>query len=376
MPNAVLEVNRTSIGEIRLIDDVVAALGEQEVRLRIDRFAITANNITYAVFGDVLAYWGFFPVEPPWGRVPAMGWAEVTESNNADIEVGTRFYGWFPMAAQTTIKATATADGFRDDGDHRLPHAPVYRAYVDTRRDELYDPAGDGEDRHALLRGLFLTGFLAEEFFADSAGALHDGGEPYFGAQQVVVLSASSKTATGFAQRARERGVASVVGLTSARNAAFVRGLGYYDTVLTYDRIDALDRDIESVSIDMAGNPILLGAVHHRLGSRLRYSMTVGRSHHDAPPPAEASGSLPGPSPQMFFAPTEVGRRQEEWGREEFRRRAADALVAFVDGSRSWLTVEHRVGPEATASAWTDVHDGKVAPDVGLVATLHAERTP
>ena len=369
VPNTVLEVNRTSIGDTRLIDDAPVPLEEQEVRLRIDRFAITANNVTYAVFGDVLGYWTFFPTESPWGRVPAMGWADVTESNNADVDVGSRFYGWFPMAAGTTIKATATGDGFRDDGQHRQPHAPVYRAYVDTRRDGLYDPAADGEDRQALLRGLFLTGFLAEEFFADAGGAL-DRGDPYFGAQQVVVLSASSKTAIGFAQRAKDRGIARVVALTSAGNAAFVGGLGYYDAVLTYDDVDALDAGVDSVLIDMAGNPAVLAAVHHRLGGRLEYSMTVGRSHHDAP--ARASGPLPGPAPQMFFAPTEVTRRQQAWGRADFNRRAAEALVGFVDGSRRWLTVEHRVGPASVASAWMDVYHGNVAPDVGLIATLHA----
>lgn len=366
MPFPILEINRSSLGEIRLVDDAQKPLRDQEVRLRVDRFAITANNVTYGVFGDVLGYWDFFPTDPPWGRVPAMGWAEVTESNNPDIEEGSRYYGWFPMAAETTIRATATADGFRDDGDHRQAHAPVYRAFVDTRHDPLYNAAPDGEDRHALLRGLFLTGFLAEEFFADPGS----GSAPYFGAQQVIVLSASSKTAIGFAQRAKDRGAAAVVGVTSASNAAFVGGLGYYDTVLTYDDIHDLDGGLDTVSIDMAGNPTVLSAIHQRLGNRLVYSMTVGRSHHDAPAPA--SEPMPGPTPQMFFAPTEVNRRRQEWGREDFDWRAADALAGFVDGSRSWLTMEHRVGPDATASAWLDVYNGAVAPDVGLVATLHA----
>ena len=173
-----LEVDRTAVGQTRVVDLPSPPLGDGEVRLRIDRFALTANNITYAVFGDVLAYWEFFPTDLPWGRVPAMGWAEVVESANDDIAVGSRFYGWYPMAAETTILATATADGFRDDGPHRQPHAPVYRSYVDTRHDGMHDPSPDGEDRHALLRGLFLTGFLAEEFFADSGGASDDGAAP------------------------------------------------------------------------------------------------------------------------------------------------------------------------------------------------------
>lgn len=372
MGNTVLEVDRTSVGTTQLVDDPGLELAADQVRLRIDRFALTANNITYAVFGDVLAYWEFFPTELPWGRVPAMGWATVTESNNSDIAVGARFYGWFPMAKETVITATATADGFRDDGPHRQPHAPVYRAYVDTRSDGLYDAADDGEDRHSLLRGLFLTGFLAEEFFADSAGGTADGAPAYFGAGQVVVLSASSKTAIGFAQRAKERGTARVVGLTSGGNADFVTGLGFYDSVLTYDEIGRLDADVDTVAIDMAGNPAVLAAVHNHLGDRLKYSMTVGRSHHDSPAPDADAAPMAGPTPQMFFAPTEVSRRQEEWGREDYGRRAAEALTGFVEGSRSWLTVEQRSGPDGATSAWNDVHDGNVAPDVGLVVSLNS----
>ena len=363
-----LEVERTAIGNTRTVDVASEALGDQQVRLRIERYAVTANNITYAVFGDMLAYWEFFPTDLPWGRVPAMGWAEVVESKNADIAVGHRFYGWFPMASSIVISATATADGFRDDGDHRQPHAPVYRAYIDTESDAMYDAADDGEDRHALLRGLFLTGFLAEEFFSDGGG----GAASYFGADQVIVLSASSKTAIGFAQRAKERGGVEVIAATSAGNVDFVRGLGYYDTVVSYDEIGTLDGDRPTVSIDMAGNPDVLAAVHQHFGDRLQYSMTVGRSHHDAPPPS-GTDDLPGPTPQLFFAPSEVGRRMQEWGRETYAQRCAEAMSKFAEGSRAWLEVEHRFGPEAAQQAWTDVHDGNVAPNVGIIASLHPD---
>lgn len=41
-----------------------SALAVGEVLVKIDRFAITANNITYAVLGDKLGYWQFFPTAP------------------------------------------------------------------------------------------------------------------------------------------------------------------------------------------------------------------------------------------------------------------------------------------------------------------------
>ncbi len=368
----VLEVRRSSFGETRLQPIAHNELADGEIRLRIDSFAVTANNVSYAGAGDLLGYWDFFPAADDaqtWGRVPAMGWAEIVESNAADLPVGGRYYGWFPMAGSVMFTATATPDGFRDDGDHRQAHAPIYRAYVSTAVDPWYDASPDGEDRHAVLRVLFLTGFLADEFFADRGGAE---GDSYFGSQQVVVLSASSKTAIGFAQRAAKRDGLQVVGLTSESNLEFVRSLGFYDSVLTYDDIESLAA-VDSVVIDMAGNPTVIAAVHAHLGDHLAYSMMVGRSHHDAVAPA-APGALAGPAPQFFFAPMDVERRVAAWGAAVYRERTSAAIVEFVDASRSWLGIEHRDGapdgPNGAMSAWADIHAGNVAPNVGIVATF------
>jgi len=305
--------------------------------------------------------------------VPAVGYAEIVESRNADLPVGRRYHGWFPMADTVTFTATATRDGFRDDGDHRQAHAPIYRSYTCTDTDPFHDDAPDGEDRHALLRVLLLTGFLADEFFADSGGATADGAAPFFGAEQVIVLSASSKTAIGFSQRAAKRDGLSVVGLTSAANADFVRSLGFYDTVVTYDQIDDPDSGIallDSVVIDMAGNPNVLAAVHQRLGDRVKYSMMIGRSHHDSVPAASA-GALPGASPQFFFAPTALDRLVAGWGAEEYRRRTTEATHEFIEASRTWMTIDQRRGPDGPASAWTSVYAGEVSPDVGVIASFH-----
>ena len=358
--NSILEVNRSAPGETRLVAPELECLADGAVRLRVERFAITANNITYASIGDMLGYWDFFPTgDPGWGRVPAMGWAELADSAHPDVEVGARFYGWFPMAQYLDLQVSPTADGIRDEGAHRVAHASVYRSYVDTRRDPMYDAGEDAEDRHALLRGLFLTGFLADEFFADS---------DYFGASSAVVLSASSKTAIGFAQRASQRGLGAVIGVTASANAAFVRSLGWYDDVLTYDTLDALPGEGGAVVIDMSGNSAALAAIHDHFGDRLAHSMIVGKSHHDAVPVAVTVG----PTPSLFFAPSEVSRRIEQWGRAEYQRRCSDALRDFVRGSDRWLTIERSAGPEAAQATYQDVFDGSVPPTIGRVVSLHA----
>lgn len=365
--NLVLEVDRAAFGDTRITEETLPALEDGQVRLRIDRFALTANNVTYAVVGDMLGYWDFFPVDAgmgsgrSWGRVPAMGWAEVVESSHPGIPAGGRYYGWYPMARYLDITASATHDGLRDDGAHRQAHAPVYRSYVETGRDPWYPTAatdlGQAEDRHALLRGLFLTSFLADCFFADHT---------YFGASNAVVLSASSKTAIGFAQRAARRGLTSVVGITSAGNSEFVRSLGWYDDVVTYDDIDALPL-ADSVSIDMAGDAPALAAVHQRLGDQLKYSMIIGKSHHDSPL-ADITG---GPTPELFFAPTEVGRRMNDWGPDEYQRQTRDALLSFVDESARWLDVQRTTGAAAAEATYHDVYDGMVPPSVGRIVSMH-----
>lgn len=373
--NHVLEIRRSSIGEAEVLTEPIAELAEGQIRLRVDRFAVTANNVSYAGAGDMLGYWDFFPSSDPttWGRVPAVGYAEIVESRNADLAVGGRYHGWFPMAEYVTFTATATRDGFRDDGDHRQAHAPIYRSYTRTDADPMHDDAPDGEARSALLRVLFLTGYLADEFFADSGGATDAGAPPFFGAQQVIVLSASSKTAIGFSQRAAKRDGWSVVGLTSAGNADFVRSLGIYDTVVTYDQIDDAEHGVpllDSVVIDMAGNPNVLASVHRHLGDRVKHSMLIGRSHHDAVP-ASSSAELPGAAPQFFFAPTALDRLVEKWGGAEYRRRTAEATHEFIDASRAWMSLDERRGPDGPASAWASIYAGEVAPDVGVVASFH-----
>ena len=363
--NGVLEVNRAALSDTRLVESELEPLIEGQVRLRIDRFALTANNITYALMGDLLGYWDFFPTgDDGWGRVPAMGWADVIESAHPEVVTGGRYYGWFPMARFVDLTVSPTDDGLRDDGTHRQAHAPVYRSYVETRHDPWYprrqptDPdVGDAEDRHALLRGLFLTAFLADAFFADA---------DYFGADEVVVLSASSKTAIGFAQRASERGVANIIGLTSPANAEFVRSLGWYTQVIGYDDIGSLPR-APAVSIDMSGDTVVLAAVHDRLGDQLAYSMIIGKSHHDSPTAVIAVG----PNPELLFAPTEVSRRLEQWGREDYQRRSTQALEAFVASSQEWLSVQRTTGATAAEATWHEVLGGTVPPSVGRIVSLH-----
>ena len=357
--NLTLQIDRARHAVSRVQESDLPPLGPGQVRFRIERFAVTANTVTYATTGDMLGYWDFFPSGAPgWGCVPAMGWAQVVESRHAGVPIGDRYYGWYPMARYLDMTVTPTADGLRDDGPHRAAHAPVYRAYLAAERDAFYQPGVDAEDRHALLRGLFITGWLAEDYFADN---------DWFGARRVLVLSASSKTAIGFAHCADARAGIEVIGVTSARNHAFTHALGCYDEVVTYDDVAAIPAGAPIVSIDMTGNGPILAAVHSHFGARLKHSMAIGRSHHEAPPPGR---ELPGSRPAFFFAPSQVSKRVQDWGARGYQERIAAALQAFVDWSGGWLQVQHLRGAAAAATTWREVHAGRAAPDVGHVVSM------
>ena len=59
--NPTFLVNKYDLFEATFSDDNMPISKENEVILEIQRYAFTTNNITYAVIGDTLGYWNFFP---------------------------------------------------------------------------------------------------------------------------------------------------------------------------------------------------------------------------------------------------------------------------------------------------------------------------
>ena len=212
-------VGRTDLRRTQWQEQPVVPLAEGAVRLRIDRFALTSNNITYGAFGENMSYWSFFPTgDAATGCIPVWGFATVIESRIEGVAVGERFYGYYPIADEVVLYPVAVnAHRFIDGAPHRRELHGVYNQYLRCSSDPLYRP--DDEDVLALYRPLFTTSFLIDDFLADNG---------FFGAGEVLVSSASSKTAYGLgfclaARRAAGGGVPSI-GLTSPANVAFTPG--------------------------------------------------------------------------------------------------------------------------------------------------------
>ena len=68
----------------------------------------------------------------------------------------------------------------------------------------------------------------------------------------------------------------------------------------------------------MAGSASVRAAIHTHFDDRLKVSLTVGATHrHDVGGPGSAGRSLPGPTPEFFFAPGHSATRVADWGADD-----------------------------------------------------------
>ncbi len=348
------DLHRTEFRPAAAAADVRLEAGQ--VLLAVDSFAFTANNVTYAVFGDSFMYWNFFPAPEGWGRVPVWGFADVVRSAHPAVPPGERLYGYLPMSTHCVVQADhVTPSAFHDVAAHRQPMSVFYNQYLRVTADPGYWSCREAEQM--LFRPLFATAFLIDDFLA---------GERFFGARSVVVSSASSKTsmALAFQLHGRGRDACEVVGLTSPRNDAFVRELGIYHRVVTYPDITTLDAAVPTVFVDMAGDAAVTTAVHRHFGDALRYSCAVGGTHWER---LAFGVEVPGPAPTLFFAPDRLTQRMKDWGPEGFQARlgaAWDHFLPYVDDS---IDIERGVGREAIERVYRATLDGTADPRKGYV---------
>jgi hypothetical protein len=357
MPMSDFLVRRNDLRECRIVESRVPELEPGQTLLRVDSFGLTANNVTYAVLGEMMSYWSFFPAENGWGRIPMWGFAEVERSKAKDVEPGMRVYGYLPPSSYLVVTpAQAGAHGFVDGSPHRAALPSTYQRYQATDADPFY--RADTEDLQMLLRPLFFTSFLIEDqLVADGLAARGP----------IVISSASSKTAIGAAFLLARREGVELIGLTSARNVEFVEDLGVYARTVSYDAIGSLDRG-PATFVDVAGDAGVRLAVHAHYGQELLYSMRVGGTHWEER--AAGGDELPGPSPTLFFAPDRASRRAEDWGPAELQAKVSGAWQQFCGWTGSWLEVIRGRGFESVQRAYLDVLEGRVEAKTAHVLSL------
>lgn len=320
-------------------------LADGEARFVIEQFALTANNVTYAVHGEDFAYWKFFPAPEDHGIVPVWGFGRVVETRSDAVAVGSRWFGYWPMGSQAVLSPQqVSAFGFTDGAAHRAALPYFYNRYSPAS-------AAWGDDAlQCLFRPLYATSFLIDCLMATRP------------LDTLLLSSASSKTALGVAQAALGR--QTVVGLTSPANREFCLATGYYDQVYSYEDLGGIPGDAIGF-IDFSGHGGVRHNVHSLLAGRLAESHIVGDTHWQAPNTA----ALPGPVPQLFFAPTVAQDRVAQWGAAGYDARLSTAWAGFA-ATLAWLTVTRVTGADAVATAWARLVNGEINPADGIVASL------
>ena len=213
---------------------------------------------------------------------------------------------------------------------------------------------------------LFGTSFLIDDFL-DEGGYLDDA--------QVVISSASSKTASGHGIPALAPGGRARGGPHLARECRTSwRALGRVRPAwLAYDDLAALD-DGPTVYVDISGDAGVRAAVHERFGESLAYDCLVGAAHWDQV--FVDAGPLAGPAPEMFFAPARFAKRTTDWGPEGLQSRVSDAWDPFGEWLSGWLRVIHGSGPEDLERAYLELVEGDNDPATGYVMSLRRMSEP
>ena len=359
-----LQVRRDELTKTRIVDSPDSDDGEKladgQILLRIDQFAFTANNITYGVVGDQLGYWQFFPPAGEsadgWGLIPVWGFADVVQSTCAEVPVGERLFGYFPPAEHLVLTPSRVRDeSFFDATPHRAALPAAYNTYRRTAGEPGYDRSFDA------LRMLFFP-LHVTSFCLWDAMQMND----WYDAQQVIIVSASSKTSIGLAYGLdMDAQAPPCIAVTSERNREFVEKLGLYAKTATYDNLQAIDPGVPSVIVDMSGNDATLNALGEHLGDNMRQCIRVGVTHRDA-----ASGDASLPRSTWFFAPSHVEQRLKDWGPEGFMQKSTEFIQATSLRSGDWLKIRTIDGLAGLDVIFGDVANGNIAADEGLIVKL------
>ncbi|MGB0135127.1 DUF2855 family protein [Dokdonella sp.] len=360
-----LQSRKNALGESRLAHEPMPQLEEGEITVRIDRFSITTNNVTYLTFGEApIHYWSFFPAgDPDWAQMPVWGFAEVIDSAVPEISCGERFYGFFPIANALRLRPERlTERGFFDGMPHRLALTSAYNFYTRCSTDPAYSP--ELEDYQALLRPLFVTSWMLADYLEDNR---------FFGARQLVVSSASSKTAYGTAAWLDEHADIRQVALTSSGNLEFVNALGCYSQAHAYDQLESIANDQPTLYLDFSGDAALRTRIHQHFDHELVHDCLVGFTQ-TSEMIARNQPALAGPAPRFFFAPEQIRKRTADWGPASFNERFSAAQGGFIarlsDPKNDWMTVVEHTGIEAAQALISDLVAGKMDPRAGHIVRL------
>lgn len=336
-----------------------AGPGEGQADVAIRRFALTANNITYARLGNRLptlgfGYWDFFPAGSGWGSIPVWGLAEVVASRHPALAEGTTLFGFFPMASHLRMTVGAVSGAtVLEQSPHRRSLPATYNQYLIADRGLGLGP--EAMDAYMVLRPGFSLSFCCATYLSE---------QRWFGCRRILISSASSKAALGLAMLLADEGL-EVVGLTSRQRVAQVAARGVHNRVLPYDEIAGFANDMPTVFVDIANATGVTRAIHDHLGSDLRTSIAAGFTHG-----ADLGDALPGPRRALFMAPAHMQRLQDLWGKEVYWQRFSEAWQRFHALIAKGTAFVHTAGPSGVERVYREVLEGQVPDETAHLLSI------
>lgn len=384
---------RERMHETVVLHDELPALEVDEIRLRIDKVGLTANNLFYAQMGEApfLKFFAVYPLEEEYkhlANVPAWGVATIIESANPEFAVGEQYRGFLHMANVVQMKARRTPTGFDAFGGQRDKLNQAYNGFLRVQDSGSSPISGSGVKSDLAMTAApgALSGFILYELLK-----MHD----FYKGDSVVLTSASSKLSLAIALLLRDDrnsgAIKQVIGYTSANNADFVRATGLYDQVLTFEETLSPDAGSAHVLVDVAGD----ATIYKRNRKHLIKAFAVGGTHANAKASTFTAFGPSGflkmfidmiapqsmkqwasrrlnPHLEMFFAPTVIKELLARWGQDEMDRKSDAALQQFVDSAidGGWINVDRSESIESIQAAYQKIVLGQVPPAEAIILSL------
>ncbi len=380
--------NRTSCNTLELLRTdikVPAAAQKSAVTLEVIKSGLTANNTFYIRLGDEAPFNFFkcYPVDskaelvkdktlPMDGYVhpPAWGLAKVLDSTVESIPVGSTYLGHLPIGTHVSFKSA----NVNNDGNMVIERAEVdsaYNVFYKIDEDDALLTEAYGDVALVCWPGI-ITGFGC--YFTLQKNN-------FYGANNLVITSASSKVALALAFYLKDSG-RRVIGYTSELNKKFCEETGLYSQVLSYD--DLLDPDEKYLFIDIIGSNqiynknkgcvtklIAIGNTAGALGKdstfgifpfydNIKFVLTI----MGAP---RWTRSWMNPSHELYLVLDSLKELKAEWGLTKYNTLLKEHTHRFCASANNWLSVKKCDSEESIKKAFVDIVEGKVPPSEVIV---------
>jgi len=360
-------------------------LPPSSIRVRTTIIALTINNLSYAIGGNILHWWDIYPVptfipapyndRALYGIVGAWGYGIVLQSTTS-LAPGTLLRGYFPVSTLPTdlqLTPAPTPGHWIETSSHRENVLPLYHRYIvanpPTSSSALTRKDLDSMAWDALLGVLWECAYLLNllVFAPPTTEPVHPSGtaQPWTSADSdltqatVVLLAASGKTAVSFAHQLRHArapgtGPLAVVGVTSAASVQFVQGTGFYTSVLSYADLGKP----EALSAVVAGNPKRI--VVCDFGARGKVAEDIHRRLQARAPPTQITMLGVGAEAKVYKADEmeEMGAKAVRLGLVQMNTSALRDRAMEMMGEEAYF--------EGMGEAWRAVKDEGGVPGMGL----------